>query len=147
MLSIALWRATPTILASVVAIVLVLVAAAPWLPWLDVRLFGWLEKSAVPWMREQRWAWSVLFLLVLLPPLEALIRLLGLAFKRFRSLRLTRAVLRAATLGAGAPVPAVAPVPPVPPAAAVPAVPAVPGQADGAPAAAAVTTGTGRRPG
>jgi patatin-related protein len=138
MFSIALWRATPTILASVVAIVLVLVAAAPWLPWLDVRLFGWLEKSAVPWMREQRWAWSVLFLLVLLPPLEALIRLLGLAFARFRSMRLTRAVLRAATLGADAAVPDVAPVPDVP---------AVPRQADGAPAAGAVTTGTGRRPG
>lgn len=137
MLAIALWRATPTILASLVAAVLVLVAAAPWLPWVDERLFGWLQRSAVPWMREQRWAWSVLFLLVLLPPLEALIRLFGRAVTRVRELRLARAALRAALRAArragGAPTPAsLAPAP------------AVPRQQD---AASPVTSGTGRRPG
>ncbi|GIH20264.1 patatin-like protein [Rugosimonospora africana] len=132
MLAVALWRATPTILASLVAVALVLIAAAPWLPWADERLFGWLQRSAVPWMREQRWAWSVLFLLVLLPPLEALVRLFGRAVDRVRELRLIRALLRAARLDSGAPVPA-APVP----------APAVPRQQD---AAGSVTSGTGHRP-
>jgi patatin-related protein len=141
MLAIALWRATPTILASLVAAVLVLVAAAPWLPWADERLFGWLQRSAVPWMREQRWAWSVLFLLVLLPPLEALIRLFGRAGTRVRELRLARAALRAALAAAlGAAVRAArrgggAPAPAAPS-------PAVPRQQD---ATLRVTPGTGRR--
>jgi hypothetical protein len=92
-------------------------------------------------MREQRWAWSVLFLLVLLPPLEALIRLFGRAGTRVRELRLARAALRAtvgaalaaaaraARRGGGAPAPA-APSP------------AVPRQQD---ATSPVTPGTGRR--
>ncbi|GAA5182690.1 patatin-like protein [Rugosimonospora acidiphila] len=103
MLSVALWRSIPTVLAMVVAIALLLVAAAPWLPWLDVRLFDWLREDLVPWMHEQRWAWTVLFLLVLLPPLEALIRL---APRRLRGRRLVRAVRRLNSRGAPPPVPA-----------------------------------------
>jgi patatin-related protein len=90
MLSVALWRAVPTILAAIVTVVMLLIAAAPWLPWLDDWLFSWLQRSGMPWLREQRWPWTVLFLLVILPPLQALIRLAGQWLSRVAFIRRSR---------------------------------------------------------
>ncbi len=50
------------------ALALLLLAAAPWLPVLDTRLFDWLGDVAVPWLGAHEWLWPLLVLLVLLPP-------------------------------------------------------------------------------
>lgn len=53
------------------ALALILLAAAPWLPWLDDRVFPWLSDTALPWVQEHPWTWPALLFLVLLPPASA----------------------------------------------------------------------------
>lgn len=62
---------TVGVLRLLLALAVVLLAAAPWLPLLDERLFRWLGDTAVPWIHDHRWAWPVLLFLILLPPLTA----------------------------------------------------------------------------
>jgi hypothetical protein len=50
------------------AFAVLLIAAAPWLPWLDHRVFSWLRHTAVPMIDKHEWSWPVLLLLLLLPP-------------------------------------------------------------------------------
>jgi H+/Cl- antiporter ClcA len=57
-----------SVLQVVVALGVVLVAAAPWLPFLSDHLYTWLDRSLVPWLHRERWAWPVIVLLVLIPP-------------------------------------------------------------------------------
>jgi hypothetical protein len=78
-LAFALGRISLDALRIVLAIVLIGVAAAPWLPWFDSRIFPWLEDTAVPWLadtalpwiEENPWVWPVLLFLVILPPFTA----------------------------------------------------------------------------
>jgi patatin-related protein len=72
MVAAAVWRSLPRIVATALAVFIVLIAAAPWLPWLGSRLFSWIEETFLPWLEHEKWAWTVLFLLVLLPPLAML---------------------------------------------------------------------------
>ena len=53
------------------AVALVLLAAAPWLPWLREQILPWLDDRAVPWIRDHPWVWPVLLFLVFLPPASA----------------------------------------------------------------------------
>jgi hypothetical protein len=73
---IATWRAVPEVVAGVAAVAVALIAAAPWLPWLDTRLFSWIDRTFVPFLQQNKWAWTVLFLFVLIPPVMALAGLL-----------------------------------------------------------------------
>jgi patatin-related protein len=73
---IATWRAVPEVVAGVAAVAVALIAAAPWLPWLDSRLFSWINVTFVPFLEHNKWAWTVLFLFVLIPPVMALAGLL-----------------------------------------------------------------------
>jgi patatin-related protein len=73
---IATWRAVPEVVAGVAAVAVALIAAAPWLPWLDSRLFSWITVTFVPFLEHNKWAWTVLFLFVLVPPVMALAGLL-----------------------------------------------------------------------
>jgi hypothetical protein len=65
------------------AILLIGIAAAPWLPWLDDRIFPWLEDTALPWLADTAlpwvehnpWVWPVVLFLILLPPLTAVVDL------------------------------------------------------------------------
>jgi patatin-related protein len=68
---IATWQAIPQVLAGVTAVVIALIAAAPWLPWLDTRLFSWINHTFVPFLQQNKWAWTVFFLFVLIPPVTA----------------------------------------------------------------------------
>jgi hypothetical protein len=54
------------------ALLVVFLAAIPWLPWFGPRLFSWLSDTGIPWMADHRWTWPVLLLLVLLPPVTTL---------------------------------------------------------------------------
>jgi patatin-related protein len=69
---IATWRSLPWVLAGVTAVAVALIAAAPWLPWLDSRLFSWIKVTFVPFLNNNKWAWTVFFLFVLIPPVMAL---------------------------------------------------------------------------
>ena len=69
---IATWRSVPWVLAGVTAVAVALIAAAPWLPWLDSRLFSWITGTFVPFLKNNKWAWTVFFLFVLIPPVMAL---------------------------------------------------------------------------
>jgi patatin-related protein len=73
---IATWRAVPEVVAGVAAVAVALIAAAPWLPWLDTRLFSWIQVTFVPFLQHNKWAWTVLFLFVLIPPVMAIAGLL-----------------------------------------------------------------------
>lgn len=66
------WRSVPRITLTVLTFAILLLAAAPWLPWLRTTVFGWLTATAVPYMRDNKWPWTAFFLLVLLPPLTML---------------------------------------------------------------------------
>jgi hypothetical protein len=68
LLGVGLWRGSIRAAALVVAIAVILIAAAPWLPFLRERLFSWLEQTALPLMERHPWIWTAVFLLVLLPP-------------------------------------------------------------------------------
>ena len=63
---------TVGVLRLLLALAVLLLAAAPWLPWLNERIFPWLSKTAVPSIDNNRWVWPVLLFLVLLPPLTSL---------------------------------------------------------------------------
>jgi patatin-related protein len=69
---IAIWRSVPWVVAGVAAVAVALIAAAPWLPWLDSRLFSWIEVTFVPFLKNNKWAWTVFFLFVLIPPVMAI---------------------------------------------------------------------------
>jgi patatin-related protein len=73
LLGVGLWRRAIPIAGLIVALVIVLVAAAPWLPFLHDRLFSWLELTALPFIERHPWTWTALFLLVLVPPVWMLI--------------------------------------------------------------------------
>jgi patatin-related protein len=60
----------------IVVAALILLLAAPWLPWPGDRLFSWLRKTAVPGMHHHGWTWVVFVLLLLLPPVTWLVDLL-----------------------------------------------------------------------
>ena len=62
---------TVGVLRLLLALGLLLIAAAPWFPWLDGRIFPWLSETAVPWIDNHHWVWPVLLFFVLLPPLTA----------------------------------------------------------------------------
>ena len=55
---------------------LILLLAAPWLPWPGDGLFSWLAKTAVPGLHKYGWAWVLFVLLLLLPPVTWLVDLL-----------------------------------------------------------------------
>lgn len=67
MVSVTVLRRLAAVLSALAAIALLLIAAAPWLPWLNDRLFSWLTRTVLPWMQQQKWPWTVLFLFVLIP--------------------------------------------------------------------------------
>jgi hypothetical protein len=73
MLGVGLWRRAIPVAGLVVALVIILVAAAPWLPFLHDRLFSWLERTALPFIEHHAWIWTALFLFVLVPPVWMLI--------------------------------------------------------------------------
>jgi patatin-related protein len=73
------------------ALAVLLLAAAPWLPWLDERVFPWLKNTAVPAIDDYPWVWPVLLFLLILPSLtwlsdlaKRLVRKLGDLAKRLR---------------------------------------------------------------
>jgi patatin-related protein len=68
LLGVGLWRRVTPIAGLVVALAVILLAAAPWLPFLHDRLFSWLERTALPFIEQHAWIWTALFLLVLVPP-------------------------------------------------------------------------------
>jgi hypothetical protein len=70
-LAFAIGPRTKDALRIVLALALVLLAAAPWLPWLQDRIFRWLA-DAVSWIGENPWMWPVLLFLVFLPPASAI---------------------------------------------------------------------------
>jgi patatin-related protein len=73
LLGVGLWRRAIPVAGLVVALVIVLLAAAPWLPFLHDRLFSWLERTALPFIERHPWTWTALFLFVLVPPVWMLI--------------------------------------------------------------------------
>jgi hypothetical protein len=83
--AVAVWRSVPRIVGAVLAVALVVLAAAPWLPWLNDHLLSWLERSAVPFLFREKWAWPIVFLLLLLPAVTSVIRLAVLRKPRQRS--------------------------------------------------------------
>ncbi|MDX6230951.1 MAG: hypothetical protein QOI76_4341, partial [Frankiales bacterium] len=68
LLALCIGRTLASVLQVVLALGVVLVAAAPWLPFLNDHLYSWLDRSLVPWLDKEKWAWPVLILLILLPP-------------------------------------------------------------------------------
>ena len=69
LLGVGLWRRSLYVAGLVIALAIVLIAAAPWLPYLHHYLFSWLARTALPFMDHHPWVWTALFLLVLMPPL------------------------------------------------------------------------------
>ena len=55
----------------ILALAVVLLLFAPWLPWLWGKVYPWLHETAVPALNTYRWLWPVVLLLVLLPPASA----------------------------------------------------------------------------
>lgn len=83
------------------AAALLLLAAAPWIPWLHehgiswltTTAIPWLSATAVPWISHHTWAWPVLLFLVLLPPFSTLYDVYEFGKARVRR-RLSRAIKR-----------------------------------------------------
>ena len=71
--AVATWRSVPRIVGAVLALGLVVLAAAPWLPWLDDHLRSWLQRTAIPFLFRDKWAWPIVFLLLLLPAVTTVI--------------------------------------------------------------------------
>lgn len=69
LLGIGLWRRSVYVAGFVVAVAIALIAAAPWLPYVHRHLISWLKLTAVPFLDQHAWAWTAVFLLVLMPPL------------------------------------------------------------------------------
>jgi hypothetical protein len=67
LLGVGLWRRTIPVAGLVVALVVILLAAAPWLPFGHERLFSWPERTALPFIEQHAWIWTALFLFVLVP--------------------------------------------------------------------------------
>ena len=63
-----IWKAVQIL----AALMVVFLAAIPWLPWFRVHVFSWLSDTAIPWIADHKWAWPTLLLLVLLPPVTTL---------------------------------------------------------------------------
>ena len=103
LLGIGLWRRSLYVAGLAIALAIVLIAAAPWLPYLHRYLFSWLARTALPFMDHHPWVWTALFLLVLMPPLW----MLAGEFSR-RRLRLKAAQQLAAATPVNAVVPPVA---------------------------------------
>jgi patatin-related protein len=87
LLGVGLWRRATPIAGLVLALAVILIAAAPWLPFLHDRLFSWLEHTALPFIEQHAWIWTALFLLVLVPPVWMLV---GWIAPRFRANRARR---------------------------------------------------------
>jgi patatin-related protein len=68
LLGVGLWRGSIRAAALVAALAVILIATAPWLPFVRERLFSWLQQTALSLMERHPWIWTALFLLVLLPP-------------------------------------------------------------------------------
>jgi hypothetical protein len=68
LLALCIGRTMASVLQVVLALGVILLAAAPWLPFLSDHLYSWLDRTLVPWLHDERWAWPVIVLLVLLPP-------------------------------------------------------------------------------
>ncbi|MEO6701123.1 MAG: DUF3376 domain-containing protein, partial [Jatrophihabitantaceae bacterium] len=66
-------RRLAAVLSLLAAVALLVIALAAWIPWLNSRLFSWLIRTVLPWMRDQRWPWTLLFLFVLVPPAVTLL--------------------------------------------------------------------------
>ena len=58
----------PRVVTAALAFAVVLLAAAPWLPYIDSRFYSWLLKTLVPWLHRERWVWPAFVLVLLLPP-------------------------------------------------------------------------------
>jgi uncharacterized membrane protein len=63
-----IWKVTQIL----AALMVVFLAAIPWLPWFRVHVFSWLSDTAIPWIARNKWAWPTLLLLVFLPPVTTL---------------------------------------------------------------------------
>ncbi|BEP15773.1 patatin-like protein [Acidothermaceae bacterium B102] len=61
-------KGLPRVLTAALTFAVVLLAAAPWLPYIDSRLYSWMLKTLVPWLHRERWVWPAFVLLLLLPP-------------------------------------------------------------------------------
>jgi hypothetical protein len=72
MLAACIGRTAASIMQVIIALTVALLAAAPWLPWLDDHIFFWLRTTAIPWVQKEKWPWPVLLLLLLLPPATTL---------------------------------------------------------------------------
>jgi patatin-related protein len=73
--AIATWRSVPRVVGAILALALVVLAAAPWLPWLNDHLRTWLQVTVIPFLFRDKWAWPIVFLLLLLPAVTSIIRL------------------------------------------------------------------------
>ena len=56
----------------ILALALLLLLLAPWLPWLWQKVYSWLSATAVPALDKYHWLWPVVILLVLLPPISTI---------------------------------------------------------------------------
>jgi hypothetical protein len=107
-LTFALGRISIDALRILLAVVLIGIAAAPWLPWIRARIFPWLQDTAVPWLGDQAipwieknpWVWPVVLFLVILPPFTALADLVRrLSRRRHPAARTPSAICRARRRG------------------------------------------------
>jgi patatin-related protein len=73
LLGVGLWRRAIPVVGLIVTLGIILIAAAPWLPFLHDRLFSWLERTALPFIDQHPWTWTALFLFVLVPPVWMLV--------------------------------------------------------------------------
>jgi patatin-related protein len=73
LLGVGLWRRAIPVAGLIGALGIILIAAAPWLPFLHDRLFSWLERTALPFIEQHAWTWTALFLFVLIPPVWMLV--------------------------------------------------------------------------
>jgi hypothetical protein len=71
-LAISIGRGVVVAVGTLAALAVVLLSAAPWLPWLGDWFFPKLSGT-VPWMRDHSWTWPVVLFLILLPPLTLLV--------------------------------------------------------------------------
>ena len=100
--AIATWRSVPRIVGAVLALALVVLAAAPWLPWLDDHLRSWLQHTAIPFLFRDKWAWPFVFLLLLLPAVTSIIRV-ALPRKQLKAATAPTAPRRVASGAPGTP--------------------------------------------
>ncbi len=88
MLALCIGRTVKKVAQVLLAIAVVLLASAPWLPFLNDHLFSWLEQTFIPWLSREKWVWPVMVLILLIPPATTAIE--GLTKTKQKTARRTR---------------------------------------------------------